>query len=372
MAKQQSYRHHYVPQWYQRGFLNEGQTAFKILDLHPDIYRDKTGRVRGHSRAILDKGPDAWFFESDLYTTRVFGEPNDDIERLLFGPLDDRGKIAITSYRDQDWETVSKTYNSVFEFMDALCLRTPKGMLSWHRRGIRNQNDVLNHMQVWRMMHCLMWAEGVLEIVTTPNGGPGFIFSDHPVTFFNRFVFPQDKQIPIGMDPPQAWMGTQTIFPMDRNHLFVLTHLEWTQKQGERRARTQRTNPRLYDNTMIRFDHCIRERELTAAQVQEVNFIIKARALRYIAGQKEEDLYPERGMKTTLWSKLGRFLMPPQKGLFRFRGKMFVGYADGDIYYQDEFGRKPKTRAEYEKRKREAQEMKASLDRILANDAARK
>ncbi|MFJ2282053.1 DUF4238 domain-containing protein [Pseudomonas sp. NPDC087803] len=372
MAKQQSFRHHYVPQWYQKGFLNEGQTSFKILDLHPFIYRDKTGKVRGRGRSILDKGADAWFFESDLYTTQVFGEPNDDIERLLFGPLDEQGKIAIQAYLHEDWQTVSKTYGAVFEFMDALRLRTPKGMLLWGRSGIHDHSLLLHQMQLWRRMHCLMWAEGVLEIVNAPLGGPKFIFSDHPVTFFNRFVFPHDKHLRPGLDPPQAWMGTQTIFPMDRNHLFVLTHLEWSQKQGERRARIPRTNPRLFDDTVIRFDNCIRTRELTVSQVLEVNYLIKVRAHRYIAGQSEEDLFPERSMKMTLWSKLGHFLMPSKDKLHKFGGKTFVGYENGEIHFHDEFGRKPVTRAEYEKRKLEVEELRLTLNRILAREASRR
>lgn len=55
---QQSYRHHYIPIWYQKGFLAPGQTSFKILDMRPDLFRDAGGNVRGMGRAILNKGPD--------------------------------------------------------------------------------------------------------------------------------------------------------------------------------------------------------------------------------------------------------------------------------------------------------------------------
>lgn len=367
MAQQQSFRHHYVPQWYQKGFLGEGQTRFKILDLYPPQYRSTDGRLHS-GRAILDKGPNAWFYESDLYTSRYFGEPNDDIERLLFGPLDQQGKIAIAAYRDEDWETVAKTYCQVYEFMDALRLRTPKGMLLWQQDGVMTQEEVLYRMQKWRRMHCLMWAEGVLEIVRAPKDGPSFIFSDHPVTFFNRFVFPQDKQIPKGMDPPQAWIGTQTLFPLDKDHLFVLTHLEWTRKQGEHRSRQQRTNARLFDDGLIRWDNCIRKRELTAVQVQEANYIIKARAYRYIAGRTEDDLFPEKFLKTKLWSKLGRFLMPPENELYHFGGEIFAGYSDGRVYTQDEFGRRPKSAAERQRKAQEVKKMKEIVDRLITKE----
>lgn len=366
MARQQSFRHHYVPIWYQKGFLDQGQTAFKILDLHPRKHRSSDGKIHS-ARSILDKGPNAWFFESDLYTTRYFGKPNDDIERLLFGPIDSKGKIAITAYRDQDWDTVSTTYDQVYEFMDAMRLRTPKGMLLWKLRGVKTHEEVLYLMQRWRRMHCLMWAEGVLEIVRAPKSGPGFIFSDHPVTFFNRYVFPADRQIPEGMDPPHAWVGTQTLFPLDKDHLFVLTHLEWTRKQGPNRARIDRTNSRLFDNGLIRWDNCIRSRELTSNQVREVNYIIKLRAHRYIAGRTTDDLFPERALKTTLWNKLGTFLMPPESELFHFGGEIYVGRSDGSVYYQDEFGRRPKTASEVRYRESEAKRMRADLERLLAN-----
>lgn len=368
MAKQQSFRHHYVPQWYQKGFLAEGQTSFKILDLHPPKYRSSDGATH-YGRSVLDKGPDAWFFEADLYTTRHFGERNDDIERLLFGPIDLEGKVAIPAFRDEDWDTVASTYLNVFEFMDALRMRTPKGMLIWNIQGPMTQERVLHLMQVWRRMHCLMWAEGVLEIVRAPVGGPGFVFSDHPVTFFNPFVFPEDRQIPKGFDPPQAWMGTQTLFPLDKSHLFILTHLEWTRKQGAHRARQERTNARLFDNGMVRWDSCIRKRELTPYQVLEVNYIIKTRAHRYIAGRTVEDLYPERQLKTTLWSKIGRFLMPPENELFHFGGEIYVGYSDGRVHYQDEYGRRPRTAAEAEFRTDQARKMQEDLHRILKRDA---
>lgn len=55
-TSQQSHRHHYVPVWYQKGFLAPGQTSFKILDMRPDVFKDASGKVRGHGRGILNKG----------------------------------------------------------------------------------------------------------------------------------------------------------------------------------------------------------------------------------------------------------------------------------------------------------------------------
>src|SRR6266550_180791 len=123
----QSHRHHYVPEWYQRRFLAPGNTNFTILDLAPPVFNRQDGTT-GFGRQILTKGPRAFLFENDLYTTRWLGTPNDDIERMLFGAIDRTGQWAIDAYMAQDWATVHNSYFQMFEFMDALRLRTPKGL----------------------------------------------------------------------------------------------------------------------------------------------------------------------------------------------------------------------------------------------------
>ncbi|MFC5513669.1 DUF4238 domain-containing protein [Massilia jejuensis] len=126
---QQSHRHHYVPIWYQKGFLGPGQTSFKILDMRPQVFRDASGKVRGQGPAILNKGPDAHFWERDLYTIRWLGRTDDIIERQLFGAIDKTGQRAIQAWLAEDYRTVHETYMHVYEFMDALRLRTPKEAL---------------------------------------------------------------------------------------------------------------------------------------------------------------------------------------------------------------------------------------------------
>lgn len=369
---ERSVKHHYVPEWYQRRFLVPGASAFKILDLCPDVYRDRFGAVVGRSRPILEKGPAAFFYEKDFYTVRWFGHPNDDIERLLFGAIDREGARAINAFLAEDWDTVHHTYWQMFEFMDALRLRTPKGLRLVHLLGrARNQDELMVGMQKMRRMHCVMWAEGVLEIVSASQSPTKFIFSDHPVTLFNRAVFPADARVPRGFDPHLAWVGTQTLFPFDRDHLFVLTHLEWARSKGRAKPMESRTNARYFDSPMVRYDSCLRGRHLTAQQVSEVNYIIKMRADRYIAANSESDLFPERALKTRAWNKLGRFLMPTHE-LYKFGGDMFAQMGDGSIYFQDEFGRRPKTKGEYEARKREAEELIKTTRRVIAEYEAKK
>lgn len=375
MPSQLSHRHHYVPQWYQRRFLGEGQTAFKILDLKPEVFRDKSGKVRGQGRSILDKGPDAHFWEPDLYTVRFIGHVNDDIERLLFGSIDKSGQTAIDAWLTEDYSTVHHTYWHMYEFMDALRLRTPKGLrfVSAMSKS-RDQFSVMMLMQRLRRMHCVMWAEGVLEIVDASKSPTKFIFTDHPVTLFNSHVFPGNPSIAAGEDPDLQWQGTQTLFPFDKERLYILTHVEWGRAPGPNKAKKERTNARYFDpgNPMVRYDDCVRGRCLTEQQVLEVNYILKTRADRYVAGRSEGDLFPERRLRTTQWNKLGQFLMPPKHKVVNQSGYSMMKFNDGSYHFQDQYGRVPKSKAEYEREVKRAEEMQAHFERVLKQHHAEK
>ncbi|BDU74543.1 DUF4238 domain-containing protein [Mesoterricola silvestris] len=365
---QQSHRHHYIPEWYQRRFLAPDKTAFKILDLAPESFKDASGRIRGHSRAILDKGPDAWFWEPDLYTIRILGKEDDVIERMLFGAIDTNGRKAFDDLLNEDWDGMHESYPQLFEFLDALRLRTPKG-LQFIRQfpGANSQQSLMVWMQRVRRMHCVMWMEGVREIFSTGSSTKKFIFSDHPVTLFNRLIFPGDRKLVNGSDPLLEWQGTQTIVPLDQDHLFVLTHLEWgrCQKPGPYIARQPRTNHRYFDNPLVSYHDIERSRSLTDEQILEVNYIIKNRAFRYIAGQEESDLFPESELKTTMWNKLGTFLMPPESRVAMSGGQMFAKMKDGSEYFQDEFGRRPKTLEEWKAASDEMKRMEEHFHSLM-------
>jgi hypothetical protein len=58
-----------------------------------------------------------------------------------------------------------------------------------------SQEELMYRMQRIRTMHCVMWTESVLEIVSAENSFVKFILSDHPVTLFNSHVFPSDPRM---------------------------------------------------------------------------------------------------------------------------------------------------------------------------------
>jgi hypothetical protein len=342
-----SVKHHYVPEWYQKGFLDAGQTQLYVLDKSPKRYPLPKG---GYSVAkdVFHKGPSAVFFEKHLYTVEAFGQSNDDIERFLFGEIDTKGAEAISAFLAEDHDKIHDMFVNVFEFMDALRLRTPKGLRWLEKVGkTKNQIELMLFMQELRRMHCVMWMEGILEIVSAKNSKHKFIFSDHPVTLYNPHIFPIGTAGRPTEDPKQEWIGTQTLFPFDKENLFVLTNLEGAEGVGPRAARKPRTNARYFDNSIVRHDKTIRGRELSDDQVAAVNYIIKQRANKHIASGTLEGLYPEKHLKNRMWPKLGRFLLPPRMDRFKSGGEIFMKMKDGSFVFQDQYGRRPATAKEH-------------------------
>lgn len=358
---------HYVPKWYQKRFLPNGSNAFIYLDLEPERI------VTPHGKHVKIKekcewGPSKCFRQKDLYTTVVFGEPNDEIERYLFGAIDGRGAKAISALVNEDWPQLSKYFSAVFEYMDAQMLRTPKG-LDWlkSRFGAQTQIQLMLTMQSIRQMHCTMWVEGVMEIVFADQSDTKFILTDHPVTVYNKECFPLSKYCRYPNEPLTAYIGTQTIFPLDFNRCFILTNLEYARNPKAKNDMLKlRTNPRFFATTMTRWDAVIRERHLPDKEVIKINYILKKRACKYIAAVKEEWLHPEKTLRNPMWDKLGSVLLPPDSGLWKFGGEIYVGGKDGKLmWYQDEFGRTIKDHAEAKYRQEQARTMESQFKQIL-------
>lgn len=40
-----SHRHHYVPKWYQKRFMLQGQTSYYRLDLFPEQIKTPNGKI---------------------------------------------------------------------------------------------------------------------------------------------------------------------------------------------------------------------------------------------------------------------------------------------------------------------------------------
>ncbi len=345
-------KNHYVPQWHQERFFAPGKATHCLLDLNPPTFKRRDGTV-AIGRYLFDSPSSRAFVEDDLYSTFFGVEVNDEIERIFFGDIDRRGAEAVRAFCHDDHGAWHEHFQDLFEFLDIQKLRTPKG-LAWLRQqypeigrlgemlpGVA-QNQLMFEMQGIRMLNVTTWTTGVREIVSAERAGVKFILSDHPVTVYNHAIPPSDTRNRHPGDPSPALKGSQTFFPLGPDHLLILTNLEYA-KNCAVRPDLKRTFARNYLHTMVSTIEFIKTRYLTDDQVAEVNFVIKARATRYIAGSRREDLFPERVVSKS-WADLRATFLPPVDELYRFGGEMFASFEDGHIHYQDEFGRTEKPR----------------------------
>lgn len=182
MPQQVTRHNHYVPRWYQRGFLAKGQHKLHVLNLHPTAKLLPNGETLVEQE-VEELGPKLAFKEFDLYTTRLGQTLNDEIETFLFGKIDKRGADAVRAWIAGDLMQIHRGFHDFFEYLDAQKLRTPKG-LDWilrHYKGLP-QMELMRQMQALRQMHATMWSECAREIVSAAKSSVKFLVTDHPVT----------------------------------------------------------------------------------------------------------------------------------------------------------------------------------------------
>ncbi len=336
-----THRNHYVPQWHQKRFLTDATTRLFYLDLAPQRILLPDGREVGPP-ALQQNSPRFCFWGQDLYTTVFGGVENDEVQRFLFGAIDNDGATATRAVVEGDLRKIHDLFQRFFEYLNAQKLRTPKG-LDWIR-GQYPQLDQLRlmiEMQHLRQMHCTMWMEAVREIVSAEDSDIKFIITDHPVTIYHPDCPPGSTQCAYPSDPDIALKGSQTLFPLGKDHCLILTNLEYAKNPGRSDLLLERENARHFGKTISRIDKWIRTRKLNAQQVVSVNHILKSRAHRFIAATEEAWLYPERTASPT-WKDHAGVLLPPDDELWHFGGETYIGYKDGKTDYQDAYGRTSK------------------------------
>lgn len=307
----------------------------------PDMIRLPNGELKTPKHKF-DWSPSQCFYQTDLYSTFFGGAINDEIERRLFGTIDDSGSNAVRAFIGADEGGWRRHFTDFFGYIDAQKVRTPKG-LDWLKKHYSKlgQNELMVEMQAIQRMHCSTWAEGVREIVSAADSEVKFIVSDHPVTVYNVDLPPDHALCAYPNDPDISMKASQTIFPLDRDHCLILTNTEYANDPASTSPSERRTFARNYKTTYARTDAFIRTRRLSAVEVTEINFIVKARARRYVAAGREEWLYPD---VTKNWRELHATLLPPSDELWRFGGEIYARFADGRVHYQDAFGRTEKPR----------------------------
>jgi len=336
MTQQISRKNHYVPKWYQRRFFSNNRNKLFYLNLAPHAQLPD-GRVISH-REVSQLSPSSCFCEQDLYTTQ-FGEIlNDEIERLLMGAIDNEGAKAVSAISGGNPSAVHHALQPFFEYMDTQKLRTPKG-LDWIKSKYPGltQLELMVEMQGLRQMHCTMWAEGVREIISAEDSDVKFIVTDHPVTIYNAAFPPESPACTYPGDPLIELIGSQTVFALDENHCLILTNLEYAKNPDDVELTARRTNARYRGQSMVRTDAYIRTRKFSRNEVSAINYLLKRRAHKFIAAGNKDWLYPEQHFSGD-WGAIRKILLPSDE-LWQFGGEIYVGYKDGSVYYQDEFGR---------------------------------
>ncbi len=334
---------HYVPKWYQKGFIEPNRSSLVYLDLTPDIKILPNGRKITPKSFFPDAPVSRCFYQTDLYSTFFLGEVNDEIEKKLFGDIDTKGAKAVRAFCTNDKHQWHQNFETLFKYIDTQKIRTPKG-LDWLRQQYpyMNQNQLMYEMQAIQMMHCSIWSEGVREIVSAEKAGVKFILSDHPVTVYNHGLPLKDTQLKYPHDPSITLKASQTIFPLNRDFCLILTNLEYAE-EADCDPLKKRTFSRHFKNSMVRTDAFIKLRYLGDEDVMAINSIIKSRAKRYIAAGEENWLYPEKHISRP-WSEFRHSLRPPVDGLMLFGGEIYAKFDNGRVHYQDAYGRTEKER----------------------------
>lgn len=334
---------HYVPQCYQEGFFEPERPSIAYVDLKPEQNVLADGRAITQNSAWNSTPISKAFYQRDLYSTFFGTNIGDQIERRLFGEIDAQGSQVVRAFIGISKQERHEHFWVFFEFLDVQKIRTPKG-LDWLevQYPALAQNELMLEMQEIRMLHCAIWAIRVREIVSAEGSSVKFITSDHPVTVYNCAIAPTDGACAYPADPGIALRGSQTLYSMDRNHCLILTNLEYVKGSSHRPLR-KRTFARNYHRSLTKTNALIRQRKLSAAEVAQINLIMKTRARRYIGGGRKKWLYPELTLSRP-WSDLHSTLLPSESALFEFGGEIFIRYESGHVRYQDEFGRTEKPR----------------------------
>ena len=330
---------HYVPQWYQKGFLKDDkENSLIYLNLHPDQKELPNGKIITFNERSNEPASNC-FFQTDLYTTFFSSYINDEVEKFLFGKIDDSGSRAVRAFIDTDPSGWHHHFFNFFTYIDAQKLRTPKG-LDWIRSQYPDlsQVELMVEMQSIRNLNCTLWTEGVREIVSAKNSDVKFLISDHPVTIYNYACPPDDELCHYPNDPSVALNASQTIFPLDKDHCLLLTNLDYAESPDSVDPLKKRPHSKLMRQSMVRTDKFIRSRELSTDEVISINLVLKNRAKRYIASTDKKSLYPEKHCSLK-WDQLREVFLPPNNELYHFGGEIFVGHKDGSVYHQDAYGR---------------------------------
>src|SRR5437773_2680595 len=107
-------QNHYVPVWYQKGFLIGGNSSLYLLNLDPPRTVLADGKVVV-GRPLNVRSPRNCFWTQDLYTIKLGNIYNDDIEKYFFGEIDNHGAKAVKAFARNDLRVIHEMFQQFFE-----------------------------------------------------------------------------------------------------------------------------------------------------------------------------------------------------------------------------------------------------------------
>jgi hypothetical protein len=338
--------HHYVPQWYQRRFIDRNSREEKLfyLDLHPERVVRPDGRT--HERTALRRlGPVSCFQADYLYTLALPNADPDVLEKRFFGAIDSRGAAAVAFFSDYALRSgAPKAAEDLLQFIDAQKSRTPKG-LAWLAKvfnASKHEHSLYLMQRIYRS-HCTIWSECVWEILQCERSETKFIVTDHPVTTYNKALFPGARECRDPFDADISLLGTHTVFPLGLTRCLVMTNLGYVRDPNANPER-KRENPRYFKPAILNLLEIQTGREISEQYVLAINYVLKSRARRYIAAGRRDWLYPEAKLRSTRWNKLGdlaKHFLHPDPRKVSFSTDVLMEYKDGSAWGTDEYGRLP-------------------------------
>jgi hypothetical protein len=336
-------KNHYVPIWYQDLFFPSGirEKKFFYLDLKPDTIISNGRAFKRNS--LLRWGPKNCFCEDDLYTTKYGRWESTEIEEKFFGPVDAFARPALDYFANFTHPSVnSKLFQRLIRYMSIQKLRTPKGLtyLSEFTKQIE-KNHILIELQRLQQIYCAIWTECVWSIADASEAETKFLLSDHPVTVYNQGCFPASHWCRDHHDPDIWLTGTHTLFPLAIDKILILTNLSWVRYPYGNPTRS-RPNPNPFRPAMFNFMDIQTGRKLSEQEVNEINYIIKMRAYRYIAAAEKSWLYPEQKIGPCRWDYFGdQYVLMPDPRSVQFSSEIIIGYKNNKADFFDAYGRKP-------------------------------
>lgn len=341
----QAYKNqHYVPQWYQRRFLDPSsrQRELHYLSLKPAYTTGPHGKRRPVPQERRRPTVQC-FAEDDLYSLRFGTELSTHVEREFFGEIDRRGAAAVAWWSEFEHPSIDEqSIHGLLHYMSSQKLRTPKGM-DWLQceLGTADRNQLLAAMVQLRTLYSTIWVESIWQIADATHTDTKFIVTDHPVTVYNRECGPRHQWCRDANDPDIRLHGSHTLFPLGLDRILILTNRSWVENpyQSPRRSRP---NPDFYRDSFFNIFDVQTGRQLSEEEVLQINFILKNRAYRFIAAGRQEWLYPERSVSKSDWATYGRglLLMPDPRDIHA-GGAVVLGYSDGTHEAFDMFGHRP-------------------------------